>query len=115
MINSVTRFIKDKFGKRARRFAWQRLTRGWDDSELWSMDHSLAVVILPRLKEFRKKHGGYPGSLETMEEWDAILDKMIAGFEWFASDARFDANPIGYEDAQIGLDLFAKWYGHLWD
>lgn len=99
--------------KRAVRFFFQRLTRGWDDSDTWSMDHTLASVMLPRLKRFKEVNRGCPIDLST-EEWNSILDRMIDAFEFYASQRRFNCLQQEFDDAQIGLDLFAKWYGHLW-
>ena len=108
--------LKSKLSRRSLRFFWQRLTRGWDDSETWSLDHSLAKLITPRLKRYKEVNCGYPSSM-SWEEWNEILDEMIFGFEWFQSDARFDVNSeydANYIRAQKGIDLFAKHYFHLW-
>lgn len=95
------------------RFFYQRLTRGWDDSETWSLDASLPHVILPRLKRFKEITIGVPGDL-SKEEWEQILDKMIAAFEFAGSEARWTAPASEFEKHQEGLDLFAKHYFGLW-
>lgn len=63
------------------KFLWQRLTRGWDDSDLWSLDYTIAKFALPRLREFKLQAMGHPSSL-TEEEWNMILDKMIWSMEY---------------------------------
>ncbi len=84
---------------------FQRRRRGFDDSELWSLDSTVLVFILPRLKRFRaKERWGWPGpeaifdidyedfeklseeevadlSARSIEEWDRMLDKMIRAIE----------------------------------
>ena len=35
--------------RRAVRHLYQRLTRGWDDSQTYSLDYSLGQIIAPRL------------------------------------------------------------------
>lgn len=80
----------------------------WDT---WSLNHTLALIIAPALRKFKKANNGVPGSLmdlshhETMEwnsaafkkaerkasdradkEWDRILDVMIWSFEEVAAD-----------------------------
>ena len=94
---------------------WQRLTRGFDDSETWSLDSSLATHILPRLKRFREYHRGYPMSM-TAESWNAVLDKMIFAFEYHCDEERkYGRNAPGeYEKVEEGLKLFAEYYGNLW-
>lgn len=106
--------FKYRLWRRTVRYFWQRCTRGWDNSELWSLDHSLAKHILPRLKEFQRCHAGCPMGSST-EEWNDILQKMIVGFEYYASGECWgDYNFEKAEAAQHGLELFAKWYGNLW-
>jgi hypothetical protein len=83
------------------KYAWQRLTRGWDDRAAWSIDWWLddkMPAMLRKLKE--DKHGipgtmfeglptenddGYTHSDETFkiaeDRWDAALDKIVAAFE----------------------------------
>ena len=68
---------------------------------------------MPRLKRFKQLNNGSPLGL-SFSEWDAILDKMIAAFEFYASEEKYDAHPDEYEEHQEGLDLFAKYFGHLW-
>lgn len=107
------RYDSWRLKKRSARFLYQRLTRGWDDSDTFSLDHSLAKVIVPRLKRFRQVTIGSPGDL-TMEEWQAMLDKMIAAFEFAASEERWSAGPEEFEKHNEGLELFAQWYWALW-
>ncbi len=83
----------------------QRRIRGFDDSELWSLDDTILRFILPRLKRFRATdRAGWPGpeqifdidyeefqklndlgredlNQRSIEEWDRILDKMIRALE----------------------------------
>ena len=99
--------------KRDVRFFWQRRTRGWDDSETFSLDHSLAKLILPRLKRFKEVTIGIPGNLKE-DEWNLILDKMIAAFEFAASDKRWVAESEEYQKHNEGIKLFAEHFWSLW-
>jgi hypothetical protein len=109
----VYRFIHKPW-KRSLRFFFQRITRGYDDSETWNLDCRLAEYILPRLKRFRQINPCYP--TDTPEEWDQILDQMIFAFEWYASDVceRDNINDETYQKVQRGMALFAEYYGALW-
>ena len=98
--------------KRDVKFFFQRMTRGWDDSETWNLDTRLAEHILPRLKRFREVTIGCPADI-SWEEWTAALDKMIAAFEWHAADVN-ERDENFYTEAQKGIELFAKYYGYLW-
>lgn len=100
---------------------WQRLTRGFPDSDLWSLDCTIARFVLPRLRRFRKRNHGYPPEM-TSAEWDDLMDEMIWAFEWMLDDAH---GMFGYEDhnkwqadcdrAQKGLEAFGKYFMALWD
>lgn len=99
--------------KRDVRFLYQRLTRGWDDGDTFSLDYSLAKIILPRLKRFREITIGVPSDMEA-DSWTRELDKMIAAFEFAGSEARWLAKPEEFDKHQEGLELFAKHYFSLW-
>ena len=98
---------------RSVRFWWQRRTRGFDDSATWSLDSTVSEFVLPRLRRFKAVNIAHPGSL-TPEEWDQMLDKMIAAFEFGASEERWAANQAAYDAHQEGLDLFARYFWDLW-
>ena len=94
-------------------FRAQRLERGFDDSETWSLDSTIAKFILPRLIRFKEINAGYPGTVSE-QEWDDILDRMILAFSLLASDAAFVTAKEDQEKIDEGLALFAKWYQYLW-
>lgn len=69
--------------------------------DTWSLDYTIAEFVLPRLKLFKEKTLGYPGTGEanTPEKWDAILDKIILSFElilddddWWMGDPEYDVS-----------------------
>lgn len=99
--------------KRDARFLWQRLTRGWDDSETFSLDYSIGKLIAPRLKRFAEVRGGHPCDMSDLE-WQQDLDKMIAAFEFAGGDKRWMAEPEEYKKHQDGINLFAKHFFGLW-
>jgi hypothetical protein len=107
-----------------------------DKWDTWSMDHTLAMIILPMLKQLKATQHGIPGNLvkydsnsvqssfefykegddaafnSAVEEWDKIMDKMIWSFEKIVKD---DDKFINDAKIQEGLDLFGKYYRALWD
>lgn len=112
----------------------QRLTRGFDDTELWSLDCTIAEFITPRLKQFKSQCKSIPGDIaykylnsdvdKSEEEWNEILDKMIWTFENWENDP--DTEEMSneefrkiydnwYNKRQEGLDLFVKYISALWD
>lgn len=107
--------IKDKYKMSLRHLKHlkQKLFRGFSDRETWSLDYSLAKIIAPRLKLFKKLTIGVPDGL-TQREWFDILDKMIASFEFASSQERWMASDEEYQEHSEGLQLFAKYYFYLW-
>lgn len=92
-------------------FKLQRMTRGFDDSELWSLDITISKFILPRLIAFKKEHSRHPTHL-SHDEWNRLLDSMIRAFEWHANENHLDAVIPSY--VNHGMNLFAKYFVYLW-
>lgn len=108
----------DKDDKRYKRYCTQLKQNGFCDAETWSLDSVICQFVLPRLKRFKELNIGYPGGEITWEKWNEILDKMIFAFEfnlvmddWSHDKPGFDAEYAKFEE---GMQLFAKWFRHLW-
>ena len=95
-------------------FKQQRLEQGFDESETWALDVTIAKFIYPRLKYFYNDGdiNSFPCDL-TKEEWCNIVKQMVDAFELLADDGVLTKEQD--EIANNGLKLFAKYYGHLWD
>lgn len=100
--------------KRTKKLMKQFEKKGWTDTETWSLDHSFANWMLPRLKRFRETTCSYPGRDASEKEWYDILDKMIKGFEIMASEDYFAISKENDAIVQEAMYLLAKWYRHLW-
>ena len=100
-------------------FKQQRKARGWDSTECWNLDTTIAKFILPRLKEFREIHCGHPSRLGDEDKWNEILDKMISAFDFASKEADPKLSWKELEaktaEAQEGFKLFAEYYFDLWD
>lgn len=79
------------------------------DNDLWNGDRTLARVIYPFLKKYRRRYDkpakclGYPAvfasdptkaedpdNLDRFDEWLQCLDKMTYSFEWIAKNDGWD-------------------------
>lgn len=120
---------------------FQRRTRGFDDSDLWSLHYTILKFVLPRLKRYREvSQNSWPGpeaifdidyddfialpqeeqndlSDQSIEEWDRMLGKMIRAIElWIEHDGLFSRETPELEaEYNEGWDLFIKWFHALWD
>ena len=92
------------------------MDNGFDDSETWSLDYTIARFIYPRLKRFREVTISTPANLSE-QEWYDILDTMLDGFRLAVK--RDDTKTLEEEKEQTesiqkALDLFAKYFFNLW-
>ena len=59
------------------KWGWQRAIRGYSDYDTWDLDVYYSRMMISSLSQFRKETKGYPGYMNDIEEWYAILDKII--------------------------------------
>ena len=81
--------------------------------EIWSLNYSIAVFIIPRLELFIKQTIGIPSPFKTLDEWKTVLRKMLYSMKKIASgEIPFSEkeNPKFWK----GLDLFHKYFLALW-
>lgn len=92
-------------------FTKQRIERGFDDSELWSLFSTIAKYIYPRLKAFKEKCIGIPSNYSE-ERWDKELDKMCKAFKLIGEDkvTTFKEDEI----IQEGFKSFYNNFFNLW-
>ena len=113
-IPNVCFSLVDPEDDRWEKYTKQRLERGFDISETWNLDGTIAKFIYPRLKAFIedvKKMGCFPASM-TFDEWIKILEDMLKGFELLVSDEI--KNDDEDEIIEHSLDLFRKYFFSLW-
>lgn len=107
-----------KDDRRQSRYRKQRDKRGFDDTETWSLDTTLAKFLLPRLKRFIEVNVGRPIGMSE-KRWDMIIKIMIRGFELHASGAEWRTDDAT-ESIKIERRIKSAWrllgkYGrHLW-
>jgi hypothetical protein len=117
-----------------RRF-WQRLTWGWDETDIWALDITLAQFMTPRLKLLKLKKNGVPswcfpdgaqyykpcgnpnkeGWGIAEKTWADALDRMIQGFELLGGADYHQYEDTCVEKVQAAFDTLAKCHGSLWD
>lgn len=97
------------------RYSSQRITNGFDDSETWNLNTTIAKFIIPRLKRFMETTNAHPAGLRA-EEWDDVLHKILSAFEAYLKldDVVGDGIKAETDKVKAGLDLFAKYFFNLW-
>ena len=83
--------------------------------EVWNTDNTIAQLIVPRLQAFKAldKHGYCP-DFKGMREWNNAIQKMIDAFELLKYAGRVNTKEEE-RTMEEGLDLFRKYFRHLWD
>ena len=82
--------------------------------EIWNTDNALAQLIVPRLLAFKAldKHG-CPDDFKDMREWNKTIQKMADAFELMKY-----VHTLSEDEERTftqGLELFCKYFRHLWD
>ena len=101
-------------------YFWQRGTRGYADCDVWSLDMYLSQWLPLALDSM--KGGSYPGQRGmTSKRWDEILDKMAEGFKAYYRTSNMEYDSSTDEESQlrkqeeVGLRLFSRHFGSLWN
>ena len=83
--------------------------------EIWGTYHTLARLIVPRLKAFKAldKHG-YAPDFNNMQEWNKAIQKMIDAFELLKYSGSVQSKQ-DQETIKEGLNLFCKYFCNIRD
>ena len=81
-----------------------------DERHTWNLYVHLAATIRESIEFFRPRTHGYPMQLASPEEWDAVLQKIVTGFE-------LDENgdPVDPDALDEAFDLLKAYFLALWD
>ena len=112
-IKNVNFTIIDEEDDRWDEFKKQRIERGFDDSELWNLDYTIAKFIYPRLKAFSENIIGYPPTM-TCEDWEDILKTMVKAFEYII-EGEIDISKEKQDVVSKGLNYFKEYFFYLWN
>jgi hypothetical protein len=97
----------------------QRFENGFDDTETWHLDRSMALFIIPRLKRFMEVNNGIANG-ETEESYDEKMRFIIQAFEnYYATDKYFNSVDIEErkkltDDVRLAVEYLSKLWFELW-
>ena len=97
----------------------QRFEQGFDDTETWHMDRTIALFIIPRLKKFIELNNGIPTG-ETVESYDEKLKFIISAFEnYYATNKYYDSVDDAErkqltDDVKKAVEYLSKLWFELW-
>ena len=87
----------------------------------WNLSRDIAVILIPMLENFRENTSGCPGSIHEnnpengFEVWKSYLTAMISAFQIITTINDFERTKQQERIVQDGLNLFARYFEHLWD
>jgi len=96
-------------------YTQQRFENGFDDTETWHIDRTLALFIIPRLKRFIEVNNGIPTG-ETVESYNEKLNFIISAFENYYSTNKYCESTDIEERKQLTDDVrkAVDHLSHLW-
>ena len=101
------------------KYRQQRFENGFDDTETWHLDCTMALFIIPRLKRFIEVNNGIPVG-ETEQSYDEKLKFIIQAFEnYYADDKYFNSVDIEErkkltDDVKLAVEYLSKLWFELW-
>jgi hypothetical protein len=93
----------------------QRFEQGFDDTETWHMDRTIALFIIPRLKKFIELNNGIPSG-ETVESYNEKLNFIISAFENYYATNKYYESVDDVERKQLTDDVkqAVEYLSKLW-
>ena len=97
----------------------QRFEQGFDDTETWHMDRTIALFIIPRLKKFIELNNGIPTG-ETVESYDEKLKFIISAFEnYYATNKYYESVDDAErkqltDDVKQAVEYLSKLWFEMW-
>lgn len=82
--------------KRKIRFFFQKLIRGFDDSDTWDLEEAFYRWLLPRLKRFSEITSAYPMRCKSFGEWKKELEKRVKQLDMIVNVDDMDFNEYKY-------------------
>ena len=116
---SVANEIYEKDLVKKEQYRQQRFERGFDDTETWHMDRTMALFIIPRLKRFQEVNNGIPNG-ESEESYNEKIRFIISAFEnYYVSDKYFNSVDIEErkkltDDVRLAVEYLSKLWFELW-
>lgn len=103
--------------KRQLYYYWQRDRRGFDGSDMWSLDSKIMEWLIPRLEYFAKASRGFgwpvlKNGIIEYSDGSNLTEEMLTGFKIYQEKDSWDK-----KDTQLvnrAFNLFKKHFSDLW-
>ena len=116
---SVANEVYKKNTKTKKMYRKQREKFGFDDTETWHLDRTMALFLIPRLRRFLQVNNGISIG-ETAESYDEKLRFIISAFEnYYSTNKYYDSVDCKErerltKDVRQAVDYLSKLWFELW-
>ena len=91
----------------------QREEQGFDDTETWHFDKTLALFLIPRLERFIQVNNGFPTG-ETEESYDEKLNFIVNSFKEYYYNEDQEVSLEIEKERLLNAKKAAALLGELW-
>ena len=91
----------------------QRDERGFDDTETWHLDKTLALFLIPRLERFIQLNNGFPSG-ETEESFNEKLNFILKSFQQYYYGENEEVSLELEKERVSNLKKAAAILGEIW-
>lgn len=91
----------------------QRDSQGFDDTETWHLDRTLALFLIPRLERFIQVNNGFPTN-ETEESYDEKLNFILNSFKEYYYNENEEVSLETEKERLNNAKKAAALLGELW-
>lgn len=103
--------LTDLDDEREEKFRDQRINRGFDDSETWSLDYTIAEFIIPRLERYNELSNKV---LERDDQFIEKIDKFLTAMKLSVKDIDDELSEQERCQQAEGLEVFPEIFRRLW-
>ena len=110
---SIAEEVYKDVPERLDHFKKQRDENGFDDTETWHLDKTLALFLIPRLERFIQVNNGYPGG-ETEESFNEKLNFVLKSFKEYYNGENDEVSLELEKERLINANKAVAILGEIW-
>jgi hypothetical protein len=110
---SIAEEVYKDVPERLEHFKKQREENGFDDTETWHLDKTLALFLIPRLERFIQVNNGFPNG-ETEESFNEKLNYILKSFQQYYYGENEEVSLELEKERVSNLKKAAAILGEIW-
>ena len=110
---SIAQEVYPNEPEKLEKYKKQRGERGFDDTETWHLDKTLALFLIPRLERFIQLNNGFPSG-ETEESFNEKLNFILKSFQEYYNGENEEVSLELEKERVSNLKKAAAILGEIW-